>query len=349
MKRLLLYLIFPILFSQNVFAQRSENETPYQTKTFTGKLTALRVETSGGSITIDGSSRDDVKVEVYVKANGWPRQTLSQAEINERLKQYDLVLRTEGNTVIATAKAKAHNMNWKQSLNIAFRVYTPRPINTNLSTSGGGITLSHLAGKQAFSTSGGGLNLTDLVGDLKGRTSGGSIRLTDCKANGSGDRIDLETSGGSIEATNAAGLVRLETSGGSIQLHSLNGTIKAETSGGSITGDDIAGELVATTNGGGIRLSRMAGSVEATTSAGSVNLELTKLGSYLRLSTSAGSVRVQMPLTAGLNLDVEGNRVTMPLRNFDGVAEKDRVKGKLNGGGIPVAISANSGNVSVNQ
>ncbi|MBC8154416.1 MAG: DUF4097 family beta strand repeat protein [Bacteroidetes bacterium] len=347
MKRLLLT-ILPALFALTAFAQQDRNEVPYQTKTFTGKLTALRVETSGGGITVEGSSRTDVKVELYVKANNY-RNTLSQAEIDERLKQYEIVMRTEGNTVIATAKNKNRDMDWKRSLNIAFRVYTPRQMATDLETSGGGIRLSHLTGRQAFTTSGGGLSLDDLDGDLKGRTSGGGIQLTDCHSKASGDRIDLETSGGGIEATNASGPIRLETSGGGIRLRNLTGKINAGTSGGSVSGDGITGELVTTTSGGGIRLMNVAGSLEATTSAGSVDLEMTKLGDYLRLSTSAGSVRVKMPLSSGMNLDVSGDRVSMPLTNFNGTSEKDRVKGKLNGGGIPVAISASSGSVSVNQ
>lgn len=347
MNRLLLP-ILPALFALTSFAQQDRTETPYQTKTFTGKLTALRVETSGGGITVEGGSRDDVKVEMYVRANNY-RTTLSQAEIEERLKQYDIVIRTEGNTVVATAKNRERNMDWRRSISVAFRVYTPRQMNTDLETSGGGIRLSHLAGRQTFTTSGGGLDLDDLDGDLKGRTSGGGIKLTDCHARASGTRIDLETSGGGIEATNASGLVRLETSGGGIRLRDLNGKINAQTSGGSVSGDGITGELVTTTSGGGIRLTNMAGSLEATTSAGSVDLQLTKIGDYLRLSTSAGNVRVQMPLGKGMNVDVSGNRVSMPLNNFDGTSEKDRVKGRLNGGGIPVAISASSGNVYVNQ
>ncbi len=348
MKRLLLTILFAPL-SLVGFAQNDRTETPYQTKTFSGNLTNLRVETSGGGITVAGSSRADVLVELYVKPNNY-RDNLSKQEIDERLKEYDIVMRTDGNTVVATAKRKNGNsMDWRRSLNISFRIAAPRSMATDLETSGGGIQLSHLTGRQTFHTSGGGLDLTDLTGDLKGRTSGGGIHLVDCRAERSSEKIDLETSGGSIDATNATGLIRLETSGGSIRLRNLNGKINAETSGGGVSGDGITGELITGTSGGSIRLTNIAGSVEANTSAGSLSLQLTKLGDYVRLSTSAGSVNVQMPLNKGMDVNLSGNRVSMPLTNFDGVSGKDRIKGKLNGGGIPVAISASSGSVSVNQ
>jgi hypothetical protein len=93
----------------------------------------------------------------------------------------------------------------------------------------------------------------------------------------------------------------------------------------------------------------VAGSIDASTSAGSIDVSLAELGKYVKLSTSVGSVRVQMPLNKGLTLNLSGNRVNLPdLRDFDGDIKKDRVRGKLNGGGIPVDISANVGSVSIN-
>ncbi len=56
-----------------------------------------------------------------------------------------------------------------------------------------------------------------------------------------------------------------------------------------------------------------------------------------------------MPLNKGLDLDLRGNKVSIDLKNFDGRMEKDRVQGSLNGGGIPVKLSASSGSVYVNQ
>ena len=152
----------------------------------------------------------------------------------------------------------------------------------------------------------------------------------------------------SIEATDSDGNIKLGTSGGSIKLTGLNGVIRVSTSGGSISGDRIDGELVANTSGGGIRVRNMAGSIDAETSAGGVEVSLTRVDKFVKLSTSAGSVRVQMPMDKGMNLDLDGDRVSAPLQNFSGTAEKDRIVGKMNGGGIPVRLSSSAGNVSIN-
>ena len=330
-------------------AQQAANrdDSPYKTQTFSG-INAVRSQTSGGSLTVEGGSGSSARVEMYVRSNGgnWNQQ-LSNEEIEERLADYEVVIRQEGSTLVATARPKREGGNWwgnRKGLNVSFKFFTPRNVNTKLNTAGGSISLSHLAGNQQFETSGGSLHMTDLAGQILGRTSGGSISLDGCR-----DQIDVETSGGSITAANSSGNLKLETSGGSLKLVRLAGMIDARTSGGSISGEHIDGELRTSTSGGSVRISDMAGSIDASTSGGSVSVNLTRVDKFVKLATSAGSVRVQMPLNKGIDLDMDGSRVSAPLNNFSGRAEKDRIVGKLNGGGIPVRLTASSGNVYLNQ
>ena len=330
------------------FAQNRDE--PYLTKTFSGKINAVRAETSGGSLTIEGGTDMNAKVDMFIRPNNWNGMNkLDKAEIAERLKDYDINITQEGSTIVATAKRRNNNDDWKRSLSISFKFYTPRTVSTDLRTSGGSIQLSTLAGNQRFRTSGGSLNLSDVQGNINGQTSGGSINIDRCRETGSADRIDLQTSGGSIEAKESSGNMRLHTSGGSIRLTDLKGTIDAQTSGGSVNGDNVEGDIKASTSGGSVRLANVSGSLDASTSAGGVDVSITKLTGPIRLTTSAGNVRVKMPLDKGISLNLSGNNIKIPLSNFSGDTEKDRIKGTLNGGGIPVTLSASSGSVYVNQ
>lgn len=337
--------LLALLTVVSVHAQQKGKE-PFFTKDFSEtSLSALKVQTSGGSITVAGDRTSGVRVEMYVQANNWNGSDISDDEIEDRLKLYDITIRRENNTIVAIAKLKdQNNMNWKKGLSIAFKVFTPRNFTTDLKTSGGSIRLASLTGEQNFATSGGSIHVNDLKGTIRGRTSGGSIEATNCS-----DDINLSTSGGSIKAEKMLGSINLKTSGGSITLADLNGTVVAATSGGGIRADGIEGALDATTSGGSIRMRNLAASVKARTSAGSIEADFDKLGEFVSLSTSAGSVRVNMPLNKGLDLDLRGNKVSIDLKNFDGRMEKDRVQGSLNGGGIPVKLSASSGSVYVNQ
>lgn len=341
-------LLLSFLFVASVVFAQKEDEKPYFTKTFNaGAVKALNVRTSGGSINVAGQS-GEAKVEVYIRANNWNgRSELSKEEIEDRLKDYEVTVAMNGETLVCKSKRKNENdkWDWKQALSISFKITVPEKTATDLATSGGSIKLAKLSGTQNFSTSGGSLHLDQLSGNVKGRTSGGSIHLVNSR-----EQLDLATSGGSIHAEGCNGEIKLVTSGGSIHLDGLNGNVRASTSGGSIKGGDIKGELVAVTSGGSIRLTGVAASLKASTSAGGINAEIVSLGKYLELSTSAGGIHVQMPMNKGLDLDLRANRVNVgTLNNFSGIKEKDRVNGKINGGGTLVTMRASSGSISVND
>ena len=346
MKTTTLYLTnFALMLAAGAYAQSSDKE-PFFTKDFSETfLNALKVQTSGGSITVEGTRSSGVRVEMYVQPNNWNDRDITDKEIEERLNRYDITIRREGNTVVALARPKdSNNMNWKKGLSIAFKVFTPRNFTTDLKTSGGSIRLASLTGEQNFATSGGSIHVNDLKGTVQGRTSGGSIEAINCS-----DDVYLTTSGGSIKAEKLLGNINLKTSGGSISLDDLNGKIEATTSGGGVRADGIRGDLLARTSGGSIRMKNLAASVTASTSAGSIEADFDQLGEFVSLTTSSGSVRVNMPLNKGLDLDLRGNKVSIDLKNFDGRMDKDRVQGSLNGGGIPVKLTASSGSVYVNQ
>jgi hypothetical protein len=314
------------------------------TKSFANaSIKDVDVKTSGGSISVEGVSASDARVEVYINGNNGS-DNLSKEDIKRRLDEnYDLNVSLNNSTLTAIAKPKERNMNWKKSLSISFKVFAPKNINSDLATSGGSISLSNLSGSQDFSTSGGSLHVDNLSGKVKGRTSGGSIDVVNSK-----DDINLATSGGSIHAENSTGNLRLNTSGGSIDLTGLNGNIEANTSGGSINGNNISGELVTSTSGGSVRLNDLACSLEASTSSGSIDVSMKSLGKYVKLSNSGGNIELEIPAGKGVDLKLSGNRISTPaLANFNGSMDNNEVEGKLNGGGVPVTVRAGAGKVSL--
>lgn len=342
MKKLLSFFILGLSISTVSLAQ--DKETLYFVKTYkSSEVKNLNVRTSGGEISVTGGTGNEARVEVYVKGNNGG-SNLSKEAIEDRLKEYELSVKKEGETISCVAKRKSES-SWKNGLSISFKIYTPEKLSTDLVTSGGGISLKNLTGNLAFTTSGGGLKLQNLGGNVKGRTSGGGISISGCR-----DNIDVATSGGGINAEGCKGDIRLSTSGGGLTLKKLDGTIKATTSGGGIRAEEISGDFVTSTSGGSIKLEDITASVKASTSGGGIDAAIKSLGKYLSLSTSAGSIHVRMPLDKGIDLDLDGQRVKVPtLSKFSGTVEKDRVKGSLNGGGIAVKMDANSGGVYINE
>jgi hypothetical protein len=342
MKKLISFL-FATVVSFSLLAQEWDRE-PYQVQNFSGSFSNLEVKTSGGSITVKGGQSGNAKVEVYIRSGNYDTK-LSRSEIERKLTEdYELKIIQDGSTLRVIAKRKKNNNDWKNSISISFAVYVPENIASDLSTSGGNISISALTGKQVFTTSGGNLVCKQLKGDIKGTTSGGNISIED-----SNDDIYLTTSGGNISAENCSGNITITTSGGNLNLEDLAGNIKATTSGGNVNGERIKGDLRTATSGGNVDLEELSASVDASTSGGSVTVEIKELGKYVKLSNSSGRIDLTLPSNKGLTLDLRGSKINTTLKgNFDGKVEDSRIKGNLNGGGIPVTVDAGSGRVSIN-
>ena len=152
-----------------------------------------------------------------------------------------------------------------------------------------------------------------------------------------------------MHAKNCEGTITMTTSGGNMDLQNVKGTVHATTSGGHIDADGIDGELKTSTSGGNIHLDNLTCSVNASTSGGSIDVTMKKMGKYVELGNSGGNIHLTLPNGQGYNLDISGDKIhTDKLNNFSGTMDNHNLNGTLNGGGIPVRVSGNSGHVTLN-
>ncbi len=258
-------------------ADGDNQDEPYRVEIFDVDTPGqLNVTTSGGHITVEGSSSNSVRVEMYVRKNG---QNYLPEDTN--LDDWEIDISQSHNAIKAEARRSGSGWNLfgKDNFSISFVVYAPREMSSNLNTSGGHIDVRGLTGNQQISTSGGHLDLADLKGTVEARTSGGHIDL----ANLEGD-IKVRTSGGHIDVHNSQGSLAVKTSGGHIDLKNVNGSIEARTSGGSISADlkSIDQFVDLRTSGGNV-------SIAVPTNIG---LDLDLRGSYVstRLENFSGAV-----------------------------------------------------------
>jgi len=271
------FLLTILLLSTAHATSTNTQDEPYRIESFELETPGeLNVNTSGGHITVEGSSTNSVRVEMYVRKNG--RNYLPE---DTNLDDWTINISQSGNAV--TAEAKRRGSGWKlfgnDNFSISFVVYTPEEMSTNLNTSGGHIEMKGLVGNQEISTSGGHLDLNNLQGKIEARTSGGHIDLADLE----GD-IEVRTSGGHIDVKNAVGKLAVKTSGGHIDLQNVNGSVEAKTSGGNISADLKSIDQFADlrTSGGNVRIAVPA----------NIKLDLNLRGSYVntRLENFSGEV-----------------------------------------------------------
>ena len=339
MKKVIVLLMVAFSF---LIANAQSESTPYLTKSLSdAAIKNVEAKTSGGSIDVSGGD-NNARIEVYISSN---KHGLSKDDIDKILHEdYEFSVTATGNKLTAIAKHKS-GLQWnnKRSLSIAFKIFVPENVSTDLSTSGGSISINNVSGTEDFSTSGGSLDVKKLTGKINGKTSGGSIHVSDSK-----DDIDLSTSGGSIDASNCDGKIKLNTSGGSVSLTDLKGDIKATTSGGSVNGEHINGDLSAHTSGGNVHVKDLAGSLDGSTSGGNIHVEIVIAGKFIKLNNSGGNIDLEIPKDKGYDLNLRGDKInTLALNNFSGSTKEKHIEGKLNGGGIPVDVDAGGGKINL--
>jgi hypothetical protein len=315
----------------------------FLTKTFpSAGIKQIQSETSGGNLAVYGQTSGDARVEMYIQGNNGWGMGVSKEEVQKRLdEQYDIVIAVQGDKLVATAHQKRNwDNNWRHGLSISFMIYTPTAVSSHVRTSGGNIEMKDLAGNEDFRTSGGNLEIDHLGGTIVGRTSGGNVAIRN-----SHDNIDLQTSGGNLDAMYCEGKIQLETSGGNVGLRGVKGSIRASTSGGEVEGNKITGDLDAHTSGGNIDLDEVAANLNASTSGGNIRVNFLSTKS-VDLSNSSGDISVSLPQGQGMDLRISGERVhSTALNNFKGTFDTHHIDGTLNGGGIPVRVDGNSGEV----
>lgn len=224
------------------------------------------------------------------------------------LRDYEIDIEKNGNTVSAIAKRKSSSgWNWNKE-GYSISFVVYTPHNT----------------RTRLKTSGGSVSASNLNGTQELRTSGGSVSIDE-----------------------VTGDMALRTSGGSVKIQNASGNIDARTSGGSIRAETASGDLNLRTSGGSITLKTTDGNVDARTSGGSIKAEVEKPNEHIKLRTSGGNISLTVPSDKGYDLDLDGNRVNVELKNFSGRAERDEIRGTFNGGGIEISAKTSGGSVTL--
>jgi len=318
-----LILLLTVVFSLNGFARDGQ---PTITKTFDlNKPGKLDASSSGGGVTVQTHDQPQVIIQAFVRKNG---RVLSPSDnsLDEVMDNFDINFSKSGSTITAVVKRKGRMNFWRNNVGISLTIIVPEEMSCDVSSSGGGLKISGVKGTHEFSSSGGGVKLENTSGTTKASSSGGGVK-----------------------ATNHNGDIRLSSSGGGVAVEGAHGSVYARSSGGGVTLEDIHGSADASSSGGGVYVQGEASSVTAKSSGGSVKVNINNLSDELYLQSSGGGVSavIHGGEKLGLDLDLRSGRVNIDLHNFNGTSEKDRVKGSMNRGGIPVYAHASGGNVNI--
>lgn len=284
----------------------------------------LVVDVDFGSINVSAGPGDKVALEAHRKIDFG-----DESKEKEYLASVPITVSKEGNVVTIRARGKTPTrwISGHQEMDANYIIRVPKKFETGLRTDGGSIRVGDIVGDLKAHTSGGRMTFAHLEGKLDGETSGGAIEIEDCRG-----PIGIETSGGHIRVTDSKGSLKGKTSGGHIEVRNFSGDTDVRSSGGRLELEKISGALLGKTSGGAIRAS-IPGVV-----AGDVKLE-----------TSAGSIELSVPASAGLTIDAStsvGEVVShLPIQMT--LADREHLRGTLNGGGKSVRLGTSAGNITI--
>jgi len=311
------------LLSLNGFSR--DDQKPTITKSF--DLTqpgTLNASSSGGGVVVKTHDQEKVVIQAFVRKRN---KLLSPSDpmLDEVLETFNLDFSKRGSVINAIVERKSR-MNFWNNVGISLTIIVPSEMSCDVSSSGGGLKISGVEGMHEFSSSGGGVQLENVTGTTAAKSSGGSVK-----------------------ATNQNGDIRLSSSGGGVTVNDAHGSVYARSSGGSVHLNNINGDVDASSSGGGVSVTGIAAYVKAKSSGGSVRVDISNLTKELYLVSSGGGINavIQNGDGLGLDLDLRADRVNIELQKFSGKSEKNKVKGTMNNGGIPVYMHASGGNVKV--
>lgn len=256
------------------------------------------------------------------------RKDVRLMKIDRKELEKEVIVEVDHNGDELSIEVRPREVNWgfdwRDRLNVHFKVYVPSRTSCELNTSDGNVAVSGLSGRQQVKTSDGNINISEVSGDVVGNTSDGNIQLQRVK-----------------------GSVEIKTSDGDIVVDNINGNFRSSTSDGNIRITKVSGDIWARTSDGDINFMAVSGSLEAVTSDGNVRGEFTDVRNQVAIRTSDGNIELVVPKDIGLDLNIKGESLHVPLTNFSGHSDDERIEGKINGGGVALNLATSDGRISL--
>jgi DUF4097 and DUF4098 domain-containing protein YvlB len=312
-----LYIFVLLLSSITAFSQEYSFKESYQLAT----PAQVSVSSSDGNIEAVAFDNDKTDIFYIVKKNN-KVLNVSRADLE---KELTLEVVQTGNSLNIVVKYKNEFgwTDWRDKMVVSFRLQLPRETACDLRTSDGNIALKGFNRGQRCKTSDGDVTVSDVRGDLIASTSDGNVSVS-----------------------KVSGAVEVKTSDGDVRLEEIKGNTKASTSDGNVVATRVMGDTYMKTSDGDLTFRDLSGSLDAHTSDGNVSGNIVEMKSPITIRTSDGNITVSVPASAGMDLNIKGDRLNVPLNNFSGHSDENSIQGKSNGGGVAVNITT-SGNVTL--
>lgn len=215
-----------------------------------------------------------------------------------------------------------------------------------VSTTSGNVHLTSVSGDLTVSTVSGDI-LADQVSSSSLSTTSGNIRIGEV----TGD-INAETTSGDIRIEKLTGDIDADTTSGEIRLGKTDGDVSVNTTSGDIRVEDLTGIFRLGSTSGEIFIEGKSVNGTARTVSGDIRVFTDGLSGDLKMSTTSGSVSLELPETSSFALDFDstsGECNTFFDDRLSFSKKGNKAKGEYGGGEHSVTISTTSGDLRITR
>ena len=169
--------------------------------------------------------------------------------------------------------------------------------------------------------------------------------------------LDAKTSDGNLSARDLRGDLQIHTGDGSADLDNLRGTIRLKSSDGNLTLQNASGTLEARSSDGHMKVGGNFSTVQLHSSDGGLDFNLAdgaRLTAASRIESSDGTVNIRVPHDFAADLDISTSdghidcSLPLTMDHYDShESSGHHMHGKVNAGGVPLAIHTSDGNVTI--
>jgi hypothetical protein len=281
----------------------------------------LDVSTGSGSIQVRTGGSGQVEVTGHIKVTNWfghdSEERVRRIEANPPIQQ-------SGNTIRI---GHIDDPELRRNISISYEVTVPAETELHSESGSGNQTIEGIHGKVEVEAGSGNLKISDIGSGVRADTGSGEVQIEHVKGN-----LHIKAGSGDIHAIDIAGGFEAHTGSGHVTLEqTAPGAVSVDTGSGGMDLQGVRGTLEATAGSGDIRAEgEPTGGWTVHTGSGMVHLKLGSSAAFdLDARTSSGSVSVAQPVT------VQGS-----------MGHKE-IRGKVNGGGVPVHVETGSGNIEI--
>jgi DUF4097 and DUF4098 domain-containing protein YvlB len=165
--------------------------------------------------------------------------------------------------------------------------------------------------------------------------------------------LNIRTGDGSVEADNNVGLTDIHTGDGHIRVSRAKGDIRLSTGDGHIEAIGLDGRLDASSGDGHIVIEGRLDSLNLKTNDGAIDAHVLKgsrMSTSWNIRTGDGNVSLRLPEDFQADLDVrtgDGRISTDFPVAASGKTGRSDLRGKLNGGGLPLTARTGDGSIRI--